>query len=54
MEISVSKDKASKLSRCLLASETIEVLGVRINGTAVIYEIDAPEFFEFPDWVSKV
>lgn len=54
MKISVSKDKASKLSRCLMANDTIEVIGVQVSNSVIIYEVDAPDFFEFPDWVEKV
>lgn len=51
MFISVSKALAPKLARCLMNNEMVEVLAVKVGKTKVFYDIDAPEFFEFPDWV---
>lgn len=51
MYISVSKAQSPKLARCLMNNELIEVLGCRVGKTKVFYDIEVPDFFEFPDWV---
>lgn len=51
MFISVPKSQASKLARCLQNNEMIEVLACRVGTTKVFYDVDAPDFFVFPDWV---
>lgn len=51
MFISVPKAQSPRLARCLMNNEMVEVLGCRVGKTKVFYEIDAPEFFEFPNWV---
>lgn len=51
MFISVPKSLAPKLARCLMNNEMIEVFGTKVGTTKVFYDVDVPDFFEFPDWV---
>ena len=51
MLINVVKANAPKLARCLMNNDMIEVLGVTVGNLSVTYEIDAPDFFKFPEWV---
>lgn len=51
MVIKVCKSKASKLARCLMNNEMVEIIGCRVVNDKVFYDVDAPDFFVFPDWV---
>lgn len=52
MHVSVPKAQAPRLARCLINNEMIEVLGCKVETNKVVYHVDAPEFFEFPNWVT--
>jgi hypothetical protein len=49
MIVSVAKSAAPKFER-MINCPMIEVKNVRVRNYSVEYEIDAPDFFEFPDW----
>lgn len=51
MLINVIKSNAPKLARCLQNNDNIEILGCTVGNLTVTYEVDAPDFFIFPDWV---
>ena len=52
MRVSVPKAQAPRLARCLLNNEMIEVLSCKVESNKVVYHVEAPEFFEFPNWVT--
>ena len=49
MVVSVAKSAAPKFER-FINCPMIDVINVRVRNHSVEYEIDAPDFFELPDW----
>ena len=49
MIVSIAKSAAAKFER-IINCPMIDIIEVRVRNHSVEYEIDAPDFFEFPDW----
>lgn len=49
MIVSIAKSAASKFER-IIDCPMISIIEVRVRNHSVEYEIDAPDFFELPDW----
>ena len=49
MIVSIAKSTAAKFER-IIDCPMIDIIEVRVRNHSVEYEIDAPDFFELPDW----
>ena len=49
MIVSIAKSVAAKFER-IIDCPMIDIIEVRVRNHSVEYEIDAPDFFELPDW----
>lgn len=49
MIVSIAKSAAAKFER-IIDCPMIDIIEVRVRNHSVEYKIDAPDFFELPDW----